>query len=69
MPGKMGSLSRSVATALHLAGVRALARMRPYVRMSRSVATALHLAGVRAVLRALARVCPHVRGKVIALCR
>ena len=31
VPGKMGSPSRSVATALHLAGVRALARVRPYV--------------------------------------
>jgi hypothetical protein len=64
---KVAALSRSVATALHLAGVRALARVRPHVRgkgpaLSRSVATALRLAGVRA----LARVRPHVRGKVTA---
>ena len=70
VPRQLAALCRSVATALRLAGVRALARVRPYMRIQvaalcRSVATALHLAGVRA----LARVRPHVRGKVIALCR
>ena len=53
---KSAALSRSVATALHLAGVRALARVRPHVArqvnaLRRSVATALHLAGVRALAR------------------
>ena len=70
VPGKMGSPSRSVATALHLAGVRALARVRAGMvcegtARCRSVATALHLAGVRA----LARVRPYVRVKVTARCR
>ena len=46
-----------VATALHLAGVRALASVRAGVQrelaaLCRSVATTLHLAGVRALARA-----------------
>ena len=56
VPRQRAALCRSVATALHLAGVRALARVRADVclqdvSMRRSVATALHLAGVRALAR------------------
>ena len=54
VPIKVAAPSRSVATALHLAGVRALARVRADVRIQiaalcRSVATALHLARERAL--------------------
>ena len=54
---ELSALRRSVDTALHLAGIRALARVRagvPYelAALRRSVATALHLAGIGALARA-----------------
>ena len=63
VPGKLESRGRSVATALHLAGVRALARVRPHVHgkvtaLSRSVATALLLARELALTHLQARALP-----------
>ena len=70
VPIKVAAPSRSVATALHLAGVRALARVRADVLIQiaahrRSIATALHLAGVRT----LARVRAGMFCEVAARCR
>ena len=67
---KVAARTRSVATALHLAGIRTLARVRAGVHHQcavylRSEATALNLAGIRA----LARVHAGVRNEAAALLR
>ena len=58
---KVAARTRSVATALHLAGIRALAGVcagvhHKVVALCRSEATALHLAGIGALARVRAGV-------------